>query len=229
VEQPQGNPLGTGFLIGPDLLLTNQHVLETKACLADAIARFGYAVDSSGVASEGHVIPIEPGFYEASPAEQLDYALVRLKAAPLQALRGDGKGLNQPVNELLRQGKHRGYLVLAARELRKEERINIIQHPGGDPLKVVLTQNRIALDMTANRIQYVADTMNGSSGSPVLNQHWEVVALHHSGQPYPPDGLVQTLKRAWKGKFRINEGIPMKAILKEFETRDLLRLLPREK
>ncbi len=82
--------------------------------------------------------------------------------------------------------------------------------------------------MANSRVQYVADTMEGSSGSPVFNRKWEVVALHHSGTPYPPDAAGVTLKKAWKGRFRVNEGIPMRNILEDFENKGIERYLPRD-
>jgi hypothetical protein len=124
-------------------------------------------------------------------------------------------------------GKHRGYLVLASGIFPKHFRVNIIQHPDGKPMKVVLTQNYV-VHSTESRVQYVADTMGGSSGSPVFNQKWEVVALHHSGSPYPPESLAAAAKKAWKGRYRVNEGIPMRAILKDFEDKGITRFLPRE-
>jgi endonuclease G len=62
VEIPLGQPVGTGFLIGPDLLLTNQHVLKKREYLGEAVARFDYAADSSGVACEGSVFELDDRF-----------------------------------------------------------------------------------------------------------------------------------------------------------------------
>ena len=85
--------------------------------------------------------------------------------------------------DLVRKGKHRGYLPLTPRLLQEHDRVNVIQHPDGKPLKVVMTQNYVVKTMTDTRVQYVADTMEGSVGVAVFNQTWEVVALHHSGEP----------------------------------------------
>jgi hypothetical protein len=106
-----------------------------------------------------------------------------------------------PFFELLTKGKHRGYLTLSPRLIMENERVNIVQHADGRPLQVVMTQNYVVKNMSKTRVQYVADTMDGSSGSPVFNQNWEIVALHHSGNPYPRDSLANELKRAWKGPF----------------------------
>ena len=57
--------------------------------------------------------------------------------------------------------------------------------------------------------------------------NWEVVALHHSGSPYPPEAVADKLRKAWKGRFRVNEGIPMRSILAEFRTKGIDRHLPR--
>src|SRR5205823_2724622 len=42
IEGRDGKPLGTGVLIGPELVLTNQHVLKRKEHLESAVARFDY-------------------------------------------------------------------------------------------------------------------------------------------------------------------------------------------
>ena len=69
---------------------------------------------------------------------------------------------------------------------------------------------------------YLADTLPGSSGSPVLNNRWEVVALHHSGGAHPPQKATADLQKILKGQYKFNEGIPIKAILPLIE-----RYLPR--
>ena len=218
--------LGTGFLIGPDLLLTNQHVVEDQEYLTEIVAHFDYRIDANGVPLPGRVVEFQPSFYFSSDPSLLDYAMLRLKEQPLQhmVLKAKIEGLSYL--NLLLQGKHRGYLVLAERFLREKYRINVIQHPDGRPMKVVLTHNYVSTDMTDTRVHYIADTMDGSSGAPVFNQSWEVVALHHSGKPYPPDTAKDTLKKAWKGYFHVNEGIPIRALLKDFRARGLDRHLP---
>ena len=37
------------------------------------------------------------------------------------------------------------------------------------------------VNVTSDHVQYLTDTLPGSSGSPVCNEFWEVVALHHYG------------------------------------------------
>jgi V8-like Glu-specific endopeptidase len=228
IEHPPGEALGTGVLVGPDLLLTNQHVLDSKDLLEDALARFDYAVDEQGVAPPGRVFRFNKDFYHASPSEEYDYALVRLQAAPLATLAPPPDAAEATMTTLARAGKHRGYLTLAPRFIKDKDRVNVIQHPNGQPLKVVMTQNYVAGDMTDTRVHYVADTMEGSSGSPVFNRNWEIVALHHSGRPFPPDGAAAAGKRLWKGKFRVNEGVPMRAILADFKKKGLDRYLPKQ-
>jgi len=222
IERPEGIPIGTGFLVGPALVLTNQHVLRDEEYSQDAVARFGHMLDATGVAQPGQTFPVQGGFYLSSPAEELDYALVRLQDQPLKDMLVDDKESKLSLVDLVRLGKHRGYLPLAPRKILEHERVNIIQHPDCDPMKVVMTHNYIVEDMSKTRVQYLADTMDGSSGSPVFNQKWEVVALHHSGQPYPPASALDTVKKVLKGVTRVNEGIPVRAILKEIE-----RFLPR--
>jgi V8-like Glu-specific endopeptidase len=225
IEIPKGEPVGTGFLINHDILLTNQHVIKNINYLEEAVARFEFLKDSSAVRSGGRVIKILPDLYESSPQAELDYALVRLESPPLDYLAADLPKEGKTIKEFVASKQHRGYLSLQDRFIRGHERVNIVQHPNGDAMKVVLTQNYVVSDMTETRVQYVADTMKGSSGSPVFNQKWEVVALHHSGGPYPPDSPDVQAKKAWKGQYRVNEGIPVRAILKDLRDRNLIHYL----
>ncbi len=58
--------------------------------------------------------------------------------------------------------------------------VGIIQHPNGGPKQIALTANQV-VSIFDHRVQYTTDTLPGSSGSPVFNDDWKVVAIHHSG------------------------------------------------
>jgi endonuclease G len=203
--------------------LTNYHVFKSKDVLTSAVMRFDYQADADGVASQGRVFEFDPDFYQGSPDTKLDYALVRLKEEPLGDRKMQPEDEGASYQELLRRGRHRGYLLIAPNVIVERERVNVIQHPGGREQKVVLTQNYVLHNMTADRVHYLADTEPGSSGSPVLNRRWEVIALHHSGGPHPPPKAGSALQNLLKGNYKFNEGIPLRAILPEIE-----RFLPRK-
>lgn len=61
-------------------------------------------------------------------------------------------------------------------------RLNIIQHPQGRRKEVVVQQNELR-DVHTNVIHYYSDTDYGSSGSPVFNNSWDLMALHHARKP----------------------------------------------
>jgi len=72
----------------------------------------------------------------------------------------------------------------------KEQRCNIIGHPNGDPKQIAVQKNTIT-DIFENKstLHYTTDTQKGSSGSPVFNNKWELIALHHkAGQSKIEDG-----------------------------------------
>jgi len=222
IELPKGRALGTGFLVGPDLMLTNYHVFKSKDMLGSAVVRFDYHANADGAATQGRVYEFQPEFYVGSPDTELDFALVKLKGEPLADRKLQPGDEDLGYLELLRRGRHRGYLLLAPRDIVEHERVNIIQHPNGNPQKVVLTQNYVLANMSADRVHYLADTQPGSSGSPVLNRYWEVIALHHSGGAHPPQKASNNLQKVLKGLYKFNEGIPIRAIMPKIE-----RYLPR--
>jgi endonuclease G len=64
------------------------------------------------------------------------------------------------------------------------EAVSIIQHANGAPKAIAIRSNQVT-DVFDKFIHYSTDTEPGSSGSPVLSDAWEVVALHHAGVPDP--------------------------------------------
>ena len=64
------------------------------------------------------------------------------------------------------------------------EYLTIIQHPGGERKQICVRENKLLrFDSQGNTLWYATDTVAGSSGSPVFNNSWQVVAIHHSGVP----------------------------------------------
>jgi endonuclease G, mitochondrial len=55
--------------------------------------------------------------------------------------------------------------------------VNIIQHPRGEYKRLGIRSNLVTA-ATATEIRYFTDTDIGSSGSPVCDDNWRVVALH---------------------------------------------------
>ena len=158
IELPKGRAHGTGFLIGPDLMLTNYHVFKSKDVLTSAVVRFDYHANADGAITKGRVFEFQPDFYVGSPDKELDFALVKIKGEPLADRKLEPGDEDLGYLELLRRGRHRGYLLLAPRDIVEHERVNIIQHPNGNPQKVVLTQNYVLANMSADRVHYLADT-----------------------------------------------------------------------
>jgi endonuclease G, mitochondrial len=60
--------------------------------------------------------------------------------------------------------------------------VNIVGHPDARPKEIALRDNGL-LNQLENFLHYKTDTEPGNSGSPVFNDQWEVVALHHAGVP----------------------------------------------
>lgn len=190
IERVNGSPVGTGFLVAPDLLLTNHHVIPAETDLSQLRVRFGYRIDRFGLLQQGAVYAFEK-VIAFSPTKELDYSLVRVVGAPGKS---EEIGFVRPVDKMIQV----------------KQPLYIIQHPSGDPQKVVLQDNwTVYVSADHRRVQYLTNTRSGSSGSPVCDEDWNVVALHHSGEPYP----------AFASNSRVqgNEGIPMYAILPEIQ------------
>lgn len=147
--------LGTGFLIARGILMTNNHVLETAAEAAESVAEFGFELGGETV-----VVPIQPRRLFMTDAP-LDFTIVACDDGPL--------GDIAPI-PLLRNPA----------TVTRSERVSVIQHPRGRRKEVALHDNKVSRILN-KVVHYSTDTEPGSSGSPVFNNAWELVALHHAG------------------------------------------------
>ncbi|URN17338.1 MULTISPECIES: trypsin-like peptidase domain-containing protein [Streptomyces] len=195
--QPNGFPhSGTAWLVTPDLLVTNHHVVNARTGSGGrrptagpedlllqargARVRFDYESDDTG--SE------EAAVRELAAADaELDYAVLRL-AEP----------------------SARPVLPLAGRTLRVAAgdvvAVNIIQHPGGAPKRVAL-RNNLVFEADERDLRYFTDTRGGSSGSPVLTDDWLVVALHRGTR------RVENVSFQGRGTAFVNVGTQFTAVM----------------
>lgn len=170
LRRPSGEVegFGSGFLIGPGVLMTNHHVFGVAADARHALADFDYELDVAGVARP----PVSFGFDPARlfyANKELDFALVAVQPRSVKGNRGLSDW---------------GWLKLDGTPGKSNlgEYLTIIQHPAGERKQVCVRENKL-LKFEDDILWYMTDTLGGSSGSPVFNRFWQVVALHHSGVP----------------------------------------------
>ncbi|HVE71073.1 MAG TPA: trypsin-like peptidase domain-containing protein [Thermoanaerobaculia bacterium] len=196
---PTGTVYGTGFLVGPFALMTNYHVvqalLEKRAEPEEVKVEFDYKVLPGDKPYEGRVVGLEDDWcidaskYAAADeqvnpatlptADELDYAVVRLRDRVAdETVPPDTSDTSAP---------QRGYVNLdevpeAAPGAGTS--VFIVQHPKGEPLSLAMeTQGMLAANANGTRLRYQTNTEGGSSGSPVFDQQWKLIALHHAGDP----------------------------------------------
>lgn len=206
---------GTGVLVSPRLLLTNNHVLRSAAEAERSTVELGYEESPAGVLQSPEVHRLEPDvLFMTDPA--LDFTLVAVAPSSQAGLALSGHGFVPLI------GASQGKVV-------RGEWLNIIQHPDGDPKSLALRDNQL-LDVLDGFLHYETDTAPGSSGSPVFNDQWELVALHHSGVPARDanDNILTTDGRVWTPpmgeaavKWIANEGIRVSRIVDRIRSEPL--------
>jgi len=174
-----GSPLGTGFLVGDDVIITNHHVIgsadETKGMLAE----FDFELDRQMIPKRSSSFRLNPTkFFLTSsldvqqnvPFSGLDFTLVALDPLGI-----NGEQLAQKFKPIFLDG-NLGKII-------KGESCVIIQHPSGLPKKIVLKDTAFFSE-SGTRMVYETDTLPGSSGSMVVALGTgTIVALHHAGLP----------------------------------------------
>lgn len=160
---------GTGFLIAPGVMMTNHHVFPTAQTAAESLLQMRYERDIKGQ----DLTPVSFRFdLNTAPvlSEALDFAIVAV-----QPVSTDGQKLEQ--FQWLPLNPQPGKAFVG-------EYLTIIQHPGGERKQICVRENRLIRYADNDPfVWYQTDTVGGSSGSPVFNTTWDVVALHHKGVP----------------------------------------------
>jgi endonuclease G len=181
------NAFGTGFLVAPDILITNNHVLPVPSLASAATVEFEM-FDTVGRIAEVREVRLDPERFFFTH-EVLDVTLVALV---------ESRECREATEDL-------GWHPMIAQEgkIRLGDPVNIIQHPGGRAKTVVVHNSNLlhienrtpeqaralaegATDDGVIRdpfLWYSSDTERGSSGAPVFNPRWEVVGIHHRSVP----------------------------------------------
>ncbi|HSD58048.1 MAG TPA: trypsin-like peptidase domain-containing protein, partial [Methanotrichaceae archaeon] len=158
---------GTGFLVAPNLLITNNHVLEKADMAVKSFAEFDFEDGVNARRKPTKAFDLRPDEVFVTDRER-DFTLISV--APISS---DGTPLTN--YGILRLVEETGKVQLS-------ECVSAIQHPDGGLKQCCLRENEV-VDIFDDWIHYLTDTQPGSSGSPVFNDQWLVVALHHSGVP----------------------------------------------
>ncbi|MEU1184418.1 trypsin-like peptidase domain-containing protein [Streptomyces sp. NPDC005820] len=200
-------PLGTGFLVSPRLLMTNHHVLPDADTARQCFVEFDAQVSIDNAPQAPIRLALDPdGFFTAD--ERLDYALVLLVPGPDGRPPGEAFGWN-------RLSAQPGKLVIG-------EPVNVVGHPMGRLKEIAVRDNTLQVRLD-DFLHYKTDTEPGNSGSPVFNDQWEVVALHHSGVPRTDEQgrVLRTDGQVWRpgdGDDAIdwvaNEGVRISSVLR---------------
>ncbi|MBL8300462.1 MAG: trypsin-like peptidase domain-containing protein [Rhodanobacteraceae bacterium] len=201
-----GERLGTGFLLsgawlkpvygaGP-VFLTNAHVISDTVtnAIPTGKARVTFELDTpvagnlTRYAVSEVLFTSEPGPVGARNDElkMLDCTIVRLRDLP-----GDAPVLQATRDLPLLGPKARAFVA---------------GHPRGAGLQIALHDSLLLdIDDQERLVHYRTPTDPGSSGSPVFNADWEVMALHHAG-------LAEAPRLNGEGTYEANEGVSMSAI-----------------
>jgi len=192
-----GNGQGSGFLVrGIDLheSITEDWVVVTNA----------------------HVISDDPTEQNANPAAlPADEARIRFEAKdPNREFAVEEILFSSPRSELdctivsLQSPVEHAKPYPIAKRLPlvgKNQRVYVIGHPRGGGLSYSIDDN-LLLDHERPKVHYRAPTEGGSSGSPVFNQQWDLLALHHAG------GMNVKRLNGLPGTYPANEGLHFQSI-----------------
>jgi Trypsin-like peptidase domain len=188
--------IGTGFLadgrtlhdaLPPMVFMTNGHVIPEMLDPRNAVIDFRGLTND--VDSRQRFRIVRRWWYEPSRAPGLDTTILELDDVPRSVI---------PIP-----------LAPAMPNLDADEppRAYLIGHPSGVDQPQFTIQDNLVLDYDELRVHYRSPTEPGSSGSPVFDGEWQLIALHHGG------GFEMPRLNNMGGTYAANEGISLRAIV----------------
>jgi hypothetical protein len=223
----QDQAVGTGFLVGCDLVITAYHnispiVDEKKYRPEDVRLTFGYVYKKDRITlQERKTYSLQPGDWlvASSPSDpsemdrrqraredpspdHLDYALLRVA--------------DSPGNEMI-SGSRRGWFQIVAPVPLPvvKTHLYLLHHPAREPLKFSEGNDVIRLSQSGSRVDYKTNTRGGSSGAPCFDKDHRLIALHNYGQ-------ANSSASAQDG---FNRGIPMATIVRDLQQKGCFQLI----
>ncbi|MGN6110748.1 MAG: trypsin-like peptidase domain-containing protein [Kofleriaceae bacterium] len=158
VRNAYGSFFGTGCKIGPDWVLTAEHVVSPgNERAVEVHVDFGFDVDASGASRDVVHLVGDPASIVG--ARDHDWAVLRVP----------GMDPAWPALELA-----------SAPAPKEGDLAYIVQHPEGHRMRLGFVRNRVTA-VTDDYVQYLTDTQPGSSGAPVFDGAGRLIALHHRG------------------------------------------------
>ena len=216
IDIPGGG--GTGFLVGPDLVVTNYHVVErvhkNLASANDVVCRFDYrqATDGTELSTKKKVevgLNTQKWLEHSNPPSQFDWdptlgnaatdetdcALIRLaEKIGDSPVGGDTADPEAPARRWIDTAVNPPAVTAGSQ-------VFILQHPKGEPLQLTVGTIK-EFNPNGTRVRYDANSKDGSSGSPCFDADLQIVALHHSHDPHIPPQWNQAvpfsvIKKTW--------------------------------
>ena len=226
IEIPEGVAQGTGWLVGPDIILTAYHVIEkvynnsSGYTSEDITCRFDYT-DATGDMNtqSGRTCRLadswlidyskyalaDEGLSQVEPSDnELDYALLRLS--------------EEVSNDVVGQNNKRDWIQVTDNPtvmMESSDLMLILQHPQGKPLELAYGKV-LRYNSNANRLRYDTNTDNGSSGAPCFDISLKPFGLHHASGPannlaynqcIPLRNIIRRMKEKKIPAFWINENL----------------------
>lgn len=174
VRISSGRTWGTGFIVraeGRTWIVTAHHVLPDHGTTQNARIEFG---------ANGPMLAAGTPF-ALHPLGRFALHVVWNKEDDITAVMLDGPLTNVPA-------------VRAATHPVVGTYVHLIHHPGGKDKQLSLHHNTVAY-ADELMVQYLADSLPGSSGAPVFDNDWSVVAIHRRGGELAQPGLNGTWLR----------------------------------
>ncbi|MBY5783879.1 trypsin-like peptidase domain-containing protein [Rhizobium leguminosarum] len=164
-----GAPGGTGFLIAPNLVVTNYHVLGKTDAEIDATApnvklRFGALTNEAAQEDVGQLAALDAAspVLSKSPVEKHDFVVLRTDTSKCKG--------TKPV-------------TLQKTAPAQDSNLSVIHHSGGQAMRLQFSPTGVSTIMQQQgKLQYASRTTGGSSGSPCFNDDFAVIAIHHAAR-----------------------------------------------
>lgn len=155
-------PLGTGFVVGDGLVLTADHVVSSAKEAAKISLVMNFETDSDGGNKQTSEFVLDPQHLFIT---MKDVGFSLIAASPRSANGDDISGY--------------GRILGSELDTCTGERINLIHHPEGERKRVAVREGRV-VSVDDRFLYYYAPSRAGSSGAPVLNDDFKILAVHYA-------------------------------------------------